>query len=110
MSAEYELLGATLDPGLVVLLSLAGIVTAVPAGLGLAVFVRRRSRSYLFVALALLALFARSLVAAAAMLGYVPDGAHHLLEHGLDTAMAALVIGAVYYSRSIEAAQPAPGK
>ncbi|MFB6096161.1 MAG: hypothetical protein ABEJ74_02080 [Haloferacaceae archaeon] len=100
----HQLVGSSLAPGYLAVVVAAGALTAVLAGLGLAAFARRRSRSYLLVALALLALFARTLVAVAAMAGLLDGGAHHLLEHGLDVAMAALVVGAVYYARSVEAA------
>jgi hypothetical protein len=80
----------------------AGLMTAVLVGLGLAVYVRRRSRSYLLVVLSLLALFARSVVAAGSLVGVVPEGTHHVLEHGLDIVMAALVVAAVYYVRAVE--------
>jgi len=69
-------------------------------GAALAVFLRRRSRSYLLVALALAALLARTGVAAASLAGAVPLDSHHLVEHSLDVAMAALVVAAVYYARS----------
>ncbi|SFP50221.1 MULTISPECIES: DUF7471 family protein [Halolamina] len=84
------------DPAVFVLLSLAAILTAVVAGIAVAAFVRRRSRRYLLVALALSTLLARSAVGLAAYLGAVGPGIHHTLEHGLDVAMAALVIAAVY--------------
>jgi len=83
-------------PTIFVLLSLAAALTAVVAGLAIAAFVRRRSRRYLLVALALSTLLARSAVGLAAYLGTVGPGIHHTLEHGLDVAMAALVIAAVY--------------
>ncbi|WP_135825380.1 DUF7471 family protein [Halorussus ruber] len=97
-----EATAALVDPWLAAVLSVAGLATAILAGLALAVFARRRSRSYFLVALALLALFARTIVAALSMTGVLADSSHHLLEHGLDLAMASLVIGAVYYARSVE--------
>ncbi len=84
------------EPVTFLLLSLAAALTAVVAGLAVAAFVRRRSRRYLLVALALSTLLARSAVGMAAYLGAVGPGIHHTLEHGLDVAMAALVIAAVY--------------
>lgn len=102
-------LGSTIDPGLAIVLGLAGLATAVLAGLGLAVFLRRRSRPYLLIALALGTLFARTVVAVLAMMGVLNDSPHHLLEHGLDTVMAALVVSAVYYARSIEPTRPTSG-
>ena len=102
MSTNHAALALTANPELALLLSLAGLATATLAGLGLAAFLRRQSRSYLLVALALLALFARTVVAIAAMAGFLGDGSHHVFEHGLDTVMAALVVAAVYYARSVE--------
>lgn len=89
---------------------IAGLLAAILLGLGIAVFVRRRSRSYLLIALALLALFARSVVAGGRLLGIIAQGPHHLLEHGLDIIMAALVVAAVYYARSIEQSQGSRGE
>ncbi|MFW5939059.1 MAG: DUF7471 family protein [Halolamina sp.] len=78
------------------LLSLAAALTAIVVGVAVAAFVQRRSRRYLLVALALSTLLARSGVGLAAYLGAVGPTLHHQLEHGLDVAMAALVIAAVY--------------
>lgn len=87
---------------LAILLVLAGSGAAVLLGLGLAAVARRQSRSYLLVALALATLFSRSVVAALALTDVFGSRLHHLVEHGLDVAMVALVIGAVYYARTIE--------
>jgi hypothetical protein len=89
---------------------IAGLLTAVLLGLGMAVFVRRRSRSYLLIALALLALFGRSVVAGGTLLGLISPGLHHLLEHGLDIIMAALVVAAVYYARTVEQSRCSRGE
>jgi ABC-type sugar transport system permease subunit len=101
MIPEYVALGRGSDPWLVVVLSLAAVVTALLAGLGLAAFLRRRSRSYLLVTLAIVTLFARTAVATAAMLGLISASPHHLIEHGLDTLMTVFVVAAVYYARSV---------
>ena len=82
------------------LLAVAGLVSALLLGLGLAAFARRRSRAYLLVVLALAALLARTLVAVGAEAGMLSLTDHHLAEHGLDVAMAALVVGAVVYART----------
>lgn len=87
------------DLATVVVLTLAAASTAVVAGLGIAAFVRRRSRSYLLVALALSALVARTAVGVGAYVAFLGADAHHLLEHGLDVAMAALVVAAVFLVR-----------
>lgn len=78
------------------LLTLGAALTAVVAGLAIAAFVRRRSRPYLFVALALSALVARTAAGFASYADLLGSGPHHLLEHALDVVMAALVIAAVY--------------
>lgn len=88
------------DPALVAVLTLAGLGSAAVLGLGLAAFVRRRSASYLLVALAVATLVARTAVAALTVAGVVPDASHHLSEHALDVLMVALVIAAVYQARS----------
>ncbi|WP_435348296.1 DUF7471 family protein [Haloarchaeobius sp. HRN-SO-5] len=93
--------GPTVDPLLLGVLGLAALGSALLLGLGLAAYVRRRSRPYLLVALALATIGVRSGVAWVTMLGLLPDATHHLLEHGLDVAMTALVVGAVWYARSI---------
>ncbi|MBP1985648.1 DUF7471 family protein [Halolamina salifodinae] len=84
------------DPVVFALLTLAGMLAAVVAGVAIAAFVRRRSRRYLLVALALSTLVGRSAVGLGAYGGMIGPRLHHQLEHGLDAAMAALVIAAVY--------------
>ena len=91
----------TVDPILLGVLGLAALGSALLLGLGLAAYVRRRSRPYLLVALALATIGVRSGVAWVTMLGMLPNTTHHLVEHGLDVAMTALVVGAVWYARSI---------
>ena len=81
-------------------LALAALGGAVLLGGGLAAFLRRGSRSYLLVALALGTLLARTGVAVAAELALLDPQVHHVSEHGLDVAMAGLVIAAVYYART----------
>ncbi|MFB6270329.1 MAG: hypothetical protein ABEH83_10315 [Halobacterium sp.] len=92
---------AGLDVPLTLALAAAGVGSAVLAGAALAAFLRRKSRPYLLVALALLALLARSAVAGATVGGMLASDVHHVLEHGLDVAMAGLVIAAVWYARSV---------
>ena len=79
-------------------------VAAVAAGAvflgGVAAFLRRRSRTYLLVALALGALFGRTLVAVCATVGLVDPVTHHLGEHLLDVAVAGLILAAVYDART----------
>ena len=93
------------------LLTLGAVLTAVVAGLAIAAFVRRRSTPYLFVALALSSLVARTVVGFAGYADFVGPTLHHNLEHALDVVMAALVIAAVYLvgrdSRDNAASDPA---
>lgn len=82
-----------------VTVALAGLGGAVILGLALAALVRRRSWPYLLVTLALAALLARTLLGALTMWGGLGTPTHHLLEHGLDVVMAALVVAAVVVAR-----------
>jgi ABC-type sugar transport system permease subunit len=111
MRSVSTLSSVTAAPELALVLALAGVATALLAGLGLAAFLRRRSRSYLLVALALGTLFARPVVATMTVLDLLDSAPHHLVEHGLDTLMAACVVGAVYHARSAgEADRTAGGR
>ncbi len=74
----------------------AGIGTGVLFGVSLLAYVRRRTTQYLLVCLAVGALWARSIVGAGTVLGYVPMTIHHLVEHSLDFCIAAVVLYAVY--------------
>ncbi|MEF8857462.1 MAG: hypothetical protein V5A38_00840 [Halolamina sp.] len=84
------------SPATLVLLTLGAALTAVVAGLAVAAFVRRRSRPYLLVAMALVSLVARTAVGLAGYAEMVSPELHHQLEHALDIVMSALVIAAVY--------------
>jgi heme A synthase len=79
----------------------AGIGGAVLLGLALAAFVRRRSRPYLLIVAAILALFGRSVVAGLTVGNVLSPATHHVLEHGLDVLLVALVVAAVYYARTV---------
>jgi hypothetical protein len=86
---------------LVAVVIAAALGAATLLGLALAALVRRGSRPYLLIAGALAALLARSAVAAISMTGGLAAAEHHLLEHGLDVVLAALVIAAVYHARTV---------
>lgn len=88
------------DLTLALVLSLAGLASAGLVGLALVALLRRRSWSYLLVALALATLLARTGVAVGSMTGTIGPATHHTLEHALDVAMAGLVIAAVVTARS----------
>jgi transketolase C-terminal domain/subunit len=94
------------DLALALVLSLAGLASAGLVGLALVALLRRRSWSYLLVALALATLLARTVVAVGAMTGSIDTATHHTLEHGLDVAMAGLVIAAVVTARNARGSPP----
>jgi hypothetical protein len=82
-------------------LVLASVASAALGGLALAAFARRRTSPYLFVALAVVALAARSALGWLGMIGGLSATTHHTAEHGLDVVMVALVVAAVWYARSV---------
>lgn len=57
-----------------------------------------RNRRYALIAVAVGAPFFRPIVGLGTVLGVVPMAVHHLLARGLDFAIAALVLSAVYRS------------
>jgi len=82
------------------LLVFGGLASAALAGLGAVAFSRRRSRSYLLITLALVALGLKAFLGGLWMLQFVPITQHHLLEHGMDFAIAALLVAAIYDART----------
>jgi len=81
-------------------LAVAVIGSAALLGLAIAALLRRQSRPYLLIAAAIGAVFARSAVGGLTVTGTFSATEHHLLEHGLDIVLVALVIAAVYYART----------
>ena len=79
-------------------LLLAGIGTGVLFALSIAAYHRRRTQKYALVAVAVGVLFARSIIGLGTVLGRVPMPIHHIIEHGFDFVIAALVLYAVYKS------------
>jgi hypothetical protein len=98
----HAVLGAGVTSvGLLVLTGVAAVGASVLLGLAIAAFVQRRSRPYLLIVAAFLALLGRSAVVGVSMLGVVSPTNHHLFEHGLDVVLVALVVAAVYYARAV---------
>ncbi|MFC7019999.1 MULTISPECIES: DUF7471 family protein [Haloarcula] len=91
-----------LQTDVVFVLAVSAVATGVLCALGVAAYHRRRSRAYLLVALALAALVARPLVGALSATSLVSPETHHLLEHAIDAVVVVLVLGAVYYARTVE--------
>ncbi len=86
---------------LLAIVTVAGVGTSLLLGIAIAAFVRRQSRPYLLIAAAIGALFVRSVVAGLTMTGTFSQTDHHVLEHGLDVVMVALVVAAVYHARTV---------
>jgi hypothetical protein len=83
---------------------LLGVIFLASLGTGLLFVVslfayrQRRSRRYLFISVAVGALFTRSIVGAGTVLGFTPMVIHHLIEHTFDFLIAALVLYVVLRS------------
>ncbi len=104
MAAFVPLHGGSVGPqslSLLAVIALATVGTAALLGLAIGAFVRRQSRPYLLIVGALAALFGRSAVAGITVTGAFSPTEHHFLEHGLDVVLVALVIAAVYHSRTV---------
>lgn len=83
-------------------LVLSALATATLCAVGVAAYRRRGSAAYLLVALALALLAARPILGGLAMVGTVSPTTHHTLEHGVDAVIVLLVVGAAYYTRTVE--------
>ncbi|UIP01611.1 hypothetical protein Hbl1158_16790 (plasmid) [Halobaculum sp. CBA1158] len=57
--------------------------------------------------LALTSLLSRSATGVLAYFYVFPTGSHHLLEHGLDVAIAVFIIAAVYFVGAMSKMKPA---
>ncbi len=84
------------DSILVVLLLLAGIGSVTVFALAVLTLRRRRSTPHLLIVGALGALVGRTLVGLSVYGGILTIEFHHVIEHGLDVVIAALLLGAVY--------------
>ena len=91
---------AAIDTALFSVLVLGGLASAVLVSLGVLAFVRRQSRTYLLVVLALGTLVAKAWIGSLALGNVVPTSQHHLIEHALDMLMAIFLLTAVYDART----------
>jgi hypothetical protein len=82
--------------------AVATLGAATLLGLACAAFVQRRSRPYLLIVAAFVALLGRSAVFGFSVFGVLSPASHHLAEHGLDVVLVAMVVAAVYYARTVE--------
>lgn len=91
-----------LPSGYTIVVLCEALVSIAAVSLMGAAYVRRRSRSYLLVTLALSTLLVRSATGLLSIAGVAPVTAFETLEHGLDVVMVALLLSAVYYARNVE--------
>lgn len=82
------------------LIVLTGIVSGVLAAVGLVALSRRRTTPYLLVALALVFLAAKALVAGFYLGGFLDVSSHNFIEHALDFGVATLLIAAIVEARN----------
>lgn len=85
---------------------LAALGTAVLFLISLAAYLQRRTLQYGLITVAIGLLLLRSVVGAGTALGRVPMPVHHLVEHGLDFAIAGLLLFAIYISYSSTDSDP----
>ncbi|ARS90444.1 DUF7471 family protein [Natrarchaeobaculum aegyptiacum] len=93
---------------LLAVIVLAVIGTTVLFCVGLVAYHRRRSFRYLLITVVLGLLVVRSIVGLCTVFGIIPMAIHHLVEHGLDFAIAVIILYAVYRSGS-QRSEPMPG-
>ncbi|SDK04714.1 hypothetical protein SAMN05216226_11588 [Halovenus aranensis] len=77
---------------------LAGIGTGLLFVASLVTCLRRRSRRYVLITVAVGALFVRSFLGIGTASGVVPMMYHHVIGHSLDFTIAAMVLYAAYLS------------
>ncbi|ELY59316.1 hypothetical protein C492_11275 [Natronococcus jeotgali DSM 18795] len=95
--------GASLTENvLIVMLGVGAVFSILIALLSFAAFVKRRTVSYLLIAVAFSTFLGKTSLGPAYLLGSTNTEMHHLLEHTLDVVMMALVLAAVYYAYSSE--------
>lgn len=89
------------QPSLPLLLALlaGGVGAGLLVGLAAAAYAQRRSVPYLLLAVAVLAIFVRTLVGFGSQQGLLGAGPHHLAEHLFDVVAVALIIAAILVGR-----------
>ncbi|WP_227375749.1 DUF7471 family protein [Haladaptatus halobius] len=83
-------------------IALAALGSALVLALALVAFRQRRTFPYLLVTLAFAALAGRAVVGGLTTADYLAMSTHHIAEHALDVVVVALLVGAVYYTRTVE--------
>jgi len=90
------------SPLLLGVVLLASLGTGVLFAVSLLAYRQRRSVRYLLIAVAVGALFVRSIIGAGTVLGYTPMVVHHLVEHTFDVLIASLILYVVFRSGPTE--------
>ncbi|MXR51591.1 hypothetical protein GRX03_08240 [Halovenus sp. WSH3] len=80
------------SPLLLGIILLASLGTGLLFVIALFAYRQRQSRRYLLIAVAVGALFMRSVIGAGTVMGYTPMVLHHLIEHTFDFLIAALIL------------------
>jgi len=90
------------DSLLIVVLSVGTVFSILVALLSFVAFVRRRTMSYLLMAVAFSTFLGKTSLGLTYVMGRMSADMHHSFEHSLDVVMMALVLAAVYSARSSE--------
>ncbi|WP_254864113.1 DUF7471 family protein [Halovivax gelatinilyticus] len=98
-----------LTPLLLVVIALAAVGTTVLFLAAVVAYRRRRTARYALLSIVLGLLVTRSVVGLGTVFGVVPMTVHHLIEHGFDFLIAALLLWAVYRGGSPERADRTDG-
>lgn len=96
---QYYVGGIPVDPAVVFLFSALAALAVL--GFGVVAYRISGSRVYVFVAIAVAAVFARPLASGLAATSLVPASARGIVEQGYDTLIIVLVLGAGYYARFV---------
>ena len=83
-------------------IGLGGVVAAILTTLAVVAFLQRRSRVYMFVALAVGTLAAKAFIGIATIIGLLSAAHHHTIEHGLDLVMGICIVCAIYCARKAD--------
>lgn len=89
-----------------IFICLGGVVAAVLTTLAVVAFLQRRSRVYMFVALAVGTLASKAFIGIATIIGPLSAAHHHTIEHGLDLVMGICLVCAIYCARKADHSHP----
>jgi hypothetical protein len=94
--------GSLSDSLLIIALSAGTVFSILVALLSFVAFLKRRTISYLLIAVAFSTFLGKTSLGLTYLMGRMNPEMHHSFEHTLDVIMMALVLAAVYYARSSE--------